>query len=97
MSVGEQVAKAWEEAVRNMGNPLEFEWPPKPQPMPSAEELAVRQREWDEWEAERRAKREAKKAKFLGTVVAVEDGDGDILVYSDGRRLRIISEWYEWE
>lgn len=63
----------------------------------TAEERAESDREWAELNAQLAAQRAEKRAKFLGQIVAVEDGDGDVLVYADGRRLRIISDWYEWE
>lgn len=94
-----QVGEIWEQVMRE--RPVDFSsdiFTRKPGPPPSAEEVAAREAEWAIWDAEQAAATALRQAKFMGEVVAVESADGDdVLVYADGRRLRIISEWYEWE
>lgn len=98
MSIAQTIADAWVETMKGrdlFATDLDF-WTRKPEPV-SPEEQARREAERAAFGAEMAVATNKRRAKFLGTIVAVEDGDGDVLVYADGRRLRIISEWYEWE
>lgn len=53
---------------------------------------------FDENWAEVVKEKEAERAQFIGTIVSADDDSGELLLtYSDGRKIRLIGEWWEWK
>lgn len=65
--------------------------------LPSQEQIDADEARIQRECAEAKAEHQKRLDKFLGTIVRVESDEGEVLVYADGRKLRLIGEWYEWE
>lgn len=100
-SPGQIVSDAWVEVNKNRQDVFWTSLFMRPRRVPvdrrTPEQKAEEARRWDALQAEWAAQAARERDAFKGEIVEVrEDGGPHVLVYADGRRVRVYLEAPEW-